>query len=88
MPSIQALMSHRVAADSQGELQGAVGSLHSLSAIIAPPLMTQMFRYFTVEDGPMHFPGAPFLLSAALTILGLLIFWRVTRPDEREPGAL
>jgi len=88
MPSIQALMSHRVAADSQGELQGAVGSLHSLSAIIAPPLMTQLFRFFTADDAPIHFPGAPFLLSSSLAIVGLLIFWRVTRSDTREPGAL
>ena len=78
MPSIQALMSHRVAADSQGELQGAVGSLHSLSAIIAPPLMTQMFRFFTADDAPIHFPGAPFLLSSGLALTGLLIFWRAT----------
>lgn len=78
MPSIQALMSHRVAADAQGELQGAVGSLHSLSAIVAPPLMTHLFRLFTADEAPIHFPGAPFLLSAALALVGLLIFWRTT----------
>jgi DHA1 family tetracycline resistance protein-like MFS transporter len=84
MPSLQALMSHRVATDAQGELQGAVGSLHSLSAIIAPPLMTQMFRYFTAEETAVHFPGAPFLLSAILVLAGLVIFWRATRDEPRR----
>jgi DHA1 family tetracycline resistance protein-like MFS transporter len=84
MPSLQALMSHRVATDAQGELQGAVGSLYSLSAIIAPPLMTQMFRYFTAEETSIHFPGAPFLLSATLVLAGLVIFWRATRDEPRR----
>ena len=88
MPSIQAVMSHRVAADAQGELQGAVGSLHSLSAIIAPPLMTQMFRYFTAEEAPIHFPGAPFLLASALAIAGMVLFWKATHTVVKEPGAL
>ena len=82
MPSLQALMSHRVAVDAQGELQGAVGSLHSLSAIVAPPVMTQLFRFFTAAEAPAQFPGAPFLLSSGLAILGLLIFWRATRAES------
>ena len=88
MPSMQALMSHRVAVDAQGELQGAVGSLHSLSAILAPPLMTQMFRFFTVEDAVVHFPGAPFLLASGLALVGLVMFWRATRSAAKAPQAM
>lgn len=65
-PSIQALMSHRVPRDAQGELQGAVASLQSLAAILSPPLLTQMFRRFTAADAPIRFPGAPFLFAALL----------------------
>jgi MFS transporter, DHA1 family, tetracycline resistance protein len=88
MPSTQALMTHRVAADAQGELQGAVAGLHSLSAIIAPPLMTQMFRRFTAAEAPVQFPGAPFLLASTLAIGALLVFWRSARSDVREEGAI
>jgi DHA1 family tetracycline resistance protein-like MFS transporter len=79
MPSTQALMSHRVSADAQGELQGAVAGLHSLSSIIAPPLMTQMFRRFTAQAAPIRFPGAPFLLASLLAVSAMVIFWRATR---------
>ncbi len=36
-PLTNALMSHRVAADAQGELQGAVAGLFSLAAIVGRP---------------------------------------------------
>lgn len=81
MPSTQALMSQRVPADAQGELQGAVAGLYSLSSIIAPPLMTQMFRFFTARGAAIHFPGAPFLLSAALAMGAFSLFWKTTRSD-------
>ena len=88
MPSTQALMTHRVSADAQGELQGAVAGLHSLSSIIAPPLMTQMFRRFTAEGAAVHFPGAPFLLSSGLAVGALILFWNAGRSAAREDGAL
>jgi DHA1 family tetracycline resistance protein-like MFS transporter len=88
MPSTQALMTHRVSADAQGELQGAVAGLHSLSSIIAPPLMTQMFRRFTAEGTAVHFPGAPFLLSSVLAASALILFWKTARSEAREDGAV
>ena len=50
MPTTNALMSHRVSADMQGELQGALASLYSLSSIVGPPLMTQLFGHFSAAD--------------------------------------
>jgi DHA1 family tetracycline resistance protein-like MFS transporter len=88
MPSTQALMSHRVAADSQGELQGAVAGPHSLSSIIAPPLMTQMFRRFTAAGAPVHLPGAPFLLASALAVGAMVVFFTASRSDASEEGAM
>jgi len=66
-PSMNALASQHTPADSQGELQGAVASLYSLSAIVGPPLMTQVFGYFSGPSAVVYFPGAAFLTSAALT---------------------
>jgi DHA1 family tetracycline resistance protein-like MFS transporter len=80
MPSTNALMSHRVAANAQGELQGAVASLFSLSSIVGPPLMTQLFGRFTAPDAPLHFPGAAFFAAALLAMSCFVIYWAVTRP--------
>jgi DHA1 family tetracycline resistance protein-like MFS transporter len=85
MPSTNALMSHRVAPDAQGELQGAIASLYSLSSIVGPPLMTQLFGRFSAPDAPIHLPGAAFIASTLLAMTSLAIYWWATR--ERTAGA-
>jgi DHA1 family tetracycline resistance protein-like MFS transporter len=87
MPTINALMSHRISRDAQGELQGAVASLFSLAAIIGPPLMSHLFARFTAPDAPLHVPGAAFIAAAVLTVGCLLIFWLSTREPVIEPLA-
>lgn len=77
-PSAQALLSQRIPADSQGELQGVVNSLVSLTAIAGPPLMTGLFAAAVARGGPT-FGGAPFLLGAALMLAGAALAWRVVR---------
>lgn len=79
-PALNALMSHRVRADQQGELQGAVASLMSLSSIIGPLLMSQAMGYFTEPGAPIHFPGAPFIVSALLTLAAFVLLMRTGRP--------
>jgi DHA1 family tetracycline resistance protein-like MFS transporter len=86
-PSIQGLMSQQVPANAQGELQGGVASLYSLTAVVGPPLMTQLFGYFSSERARIHFPGAAFLCAALLAIAGLLVFVRATRPDPAYSAA-
>jgi len=78
VPALQGLMSNSVAADSQGELQGAIGSLTAIATIISPFVMTRVFSYFTQEDAPVYLPAAPFLLSALSVIVALIVFsrWR------------
>jgi DHA1 family tetracycline resistance protein-like MFS transporter len=68
MPALRSILSNRVGPDSQGELQGAMSSLMSLTAIVAPVFLTQLFRYFTSAQAPFYFPGAPFFTAAILTI--------------------
>jgi len=87
MPTTNALMSHRVSPDAQGELQGAVASLFSLSAIIGPPIMTHLFARFTAPESTVHVPGAAFLAAAVLALGCLLIFWLSTREPVAEHGA-
>ena len=78
-PSVMGLMSRQIPANAQGELQGGVASLYSLSAVVGPPLMTQVFGYFSSERARVHFPGAAFLCAAALAFAGLLLLARAPR---------
>ncbi len=87
MPTMNALMSHRIGPDAQGELQGAVASLFSLAAIIGPPIMSHLFARFTSPESSVHLPGAAFLAAAVLAIGCLVLFWVSTREPASEPGA-
>jgi DHA1 family tetracycline resistance protein-like MFS transporter len=67
-PALQSIISGHVPPNEQGELQGALTSLMSATSIIGPPLMTNLFAYFTKEEAPVYFPGAAFFLGALLMI--------------------
>lgn len=77
-PALQSLMSERVDPDAQGELQGAVASTISISALAGPLVMPPVFAAFTDGSG-LYLPGAPFVLSVILTIAGALLFMAMVR---------
>ena len=72
-PALQGIISTQVPANEQGELQGALTSLMSVTSIVGPPLMTFTFSYFTNSATPYYLPGAPMLLGAVLTIISTLL---------------
>ena len=76
-PTLQALMTKQVPADAQGELQGALTSLVSLTTIIGPLVSTSLFAYFTSPDAPVHVPGAAFLMASLLGLIAWFIFLKV-----------
>jgi DHA1 family tetracycline resistance protein-like MFS transporter len=78
-PAIQSIMSSSVPANEQGELQGALTGLLSLTSIVGPPMMTGLFAYFTKPTAPVHFSGAAFLLGALLMLLSSTIAYRSLR---------
>ena len=75
-PSLQSIMSAHIPANAQGELQGALGSMSGLVAILSPPFMTQLFAYFSSGQAIVHFPGAPFFAAAIFTLLALGLLLR------------
>ncbi len=81
-PALTAMMSRAVSDDAQGELQGVLASLHALSMILAPLVMTGVFAAFTREGAPIYLPGAPFLVSLVLMAISLAIFLR--KPGRSE----
>ncbi|KUY20991.1 tetracycline resistance MFS efflux pump [Elizabethkingia miricola] len=72
-PALQSVITGNVSKQEQGELQGALTSLMSATAIIGPPLMTNLFFYFTHDQAPFQFPGAPFFLAFIMLGMGALI---------------
>jgi MFS transporter, DHA1 family, tetracycline resistance protein len=86
-PSMNAIASQQIAANAQGELQGAIACLYSLSSIIGPPLMTQVFGYFSGPAAPVYLPGAAFFTAAALTVGCAALFVRALRLAPRQSAA-
>jgi len=72
--ALSAILSHMVPDNEQGELQGAIASIGSLTAIASPLIMTNLFAYFTSPVAPVHFPGASFLAAAICEFGALAIF--------------
>ena len=67
-PALQGLISNQVPDTEQGELQGALTSLISLTSIIGPLIMTNLFAYATAKNSMFYLPGAPFFLAASLML--------------------
>ena len=78
-PAIQGLISNQIPNNEQGEIQGVFTSLMSISAIISPLIMTNLFYFFSKPDAPIYFPGASFILSALLCIIAAFIIYRSLR---------
>lgn len=81
-PSLQGLISNQVPANEQGELQGGLTSLMSVTAIVGPPLMTGIFAYFTSPNAPIYFPGAAMLTGAVLTMLSTVLAYRTLHTSK------
>jgi MFS transporter, DHA1 family, tetracycline resistance protein len=84
-PALQSIISGHVPPTEQGELQGALTSLMSATSIIGPPIMTNLFYFFTHKSAPIHFPGAPFLLGAVLMFGSAIIAYYVLS-HEKKPA--
>lgn len=74
-PAMQSIVSKNVPANQQGMLQGSFTSLMSLTTILGPLMMTNMFTYFSKPGHFLYFPGAPFLFASLLTLTSLLIVY-------------
>lgn len=77
--ALQGYVSAQVPANEQGELQGATGSIISITGIIGPLLMLDVFSYFTGKSAPVYLPGVPYLTAAALALISGLIFIGIQR---------
>jgi DHA1 family tetracycline resistance protein-like MFS transporter len=81
MPAAQSMMTHRVSEREQGELQGAIGSLRSITFIIGPILFSRIFGWFIDPKHSFQIPGAPYYLGAALLFTAMLMAMQIEQPD-------
>lgn len=72
-PSLQSIMTGEVPKNAQGELQGGITGVMTLTAIAGPLLMTGIFRYYTNSGNPIYFPGAPFMVGVVLALVSIFI---------------
>ncbi len=86
-PAVQAYVSNHIPQNEQGELQGILASMMSVTAVIGPLLMGYTFAYFTKEGTSFYFPGAPFIVSAILAIISLFISTVAFRNEEKRTAA-
>ncbi len=72
-PAIQSLISKNTPPEEQGELQGSLIGLASLTAIIAPLFYTQLFASFTRPDGWMYLPGVSYFVAAGISFVAVVL---------------
>lgn len=84
-PAMQQMMSTRIDEDAQGELQGAVASVISLTSIFGPVMMTAIFAAYADKQG-YYFPGAPFLVGTALMGVSVIIYAITVRRHYSIPN--
>jgi DHA1 family tetracycline resistance protein-like MFS transporter len=74
MPALQSLIAKKVPMERQGELQGSLMGVASLTAIGGPLLFTALFAEFTRPGAPVHCPGASYAAAAAIcAITGVML---------------
>jgi len=91
-PNIQSILSSRVPANEQGELQGGITSLISLTAVIGPLVMSNSFTFFTKVNGPVYFPGISFFIGGVLSLISLILSYNTLKkmilPSQEQSKAL
>lgn len=83
-PAIQSVIAAHVPMNEQGELQGALTSLISLTAVIGPLIMTNLFAHFTSKNTSVYLPGAPFLLGSVLMLMSAFIAWNALHAEKKH----
>ena len=78
-PGLQAIISGSVPANEQGELQGSLTSIISITSIVGPLVMSNLFAFFTGPIAPFYFPGAPFMLAAVIMLLSCFFAYKALR---------
>jgi DHA1 family tetracycline resistance protein-like MFS transporter len=84
-PALQSLVTREVEASKQGELQGTLMSLTSLTAILNPLLVTRLFSLTSTRGSAWYAPGSPYFFSAGMLVLAgtlALPYWKKSTKEK------
>ena len=84
-PPSQSMMTQRVSASEQGELQGAMSSLRGLAMVFGPGIFSATFAA-CIAPG-RWFPAGPWYLAALILVVALGLAVRVTNGVEVRKGS-
>ncbi len=87
-PALQSVIAGHVPPNQQGELQGSLTSLMSLTTIIGPLIMNSTFAYFTTSKAPFYFPGIHFLIGAVCMLFSIFILHKIFSREKKEQPEL
>lgn len=79
-PALNALLSQRVGADRQGQLQGANAAVISVTGLIGPVLYTSLFAFAVARDETLRMPGISFYVASAMIFLAAVVANAAARP--------
>jgi DHA1 family tetracycline resistance protein-like MFS transporter len=90
-PTMQGMISNSVPANEQGNLQGTMTQLVSLTSIIGPIIYSNVFYKFSSANATVYFPAAPFLVGAIFISIAFIIaiisvrkMKDVAKPEQEE----
>ena len=87
-PTVQGIISNQVSEKEQGNLQGAITGLVSVTAILGQLIFSSVFYYFIRPETNMYFPGAPYVLAAVFLLIAFLFAFlamkRMDLADEEQ----
>ncbi|RRQ49986.1 MFS transporter [Maribacter algicola] len=88
-PTVQGIISNQVSEKEQGNLQGSITGLVSITAILGQLVFSPVFYFFIRPGGGIYYPGAPYTLAAFFLLLAFLMAFiamkRLELSDEQAP---
>jgi len=81
-PNLASLLSQRVGANQQGQLQGAQAILFGTSQLIGPLAFTNLFAWSIGPGAGWHAPGLTMMAGAAMIALGVGLAIVYARPPQ------
>jgi DHA1 family tetracycline resistance protein-like MFS transporter len=83
-PPLRSIAASKVPPSAQGELQGAMSSLSSLTTIVGPLIFTQLFGWFTGPGAPVTFAGMPYAAAAVFILAAVVVFVTKVRTKAQD----
>ena len=87
-PTVQGVISNQVSEKEQGNLQGAITGLLSITAILGQLIFAPFFYFFIRPGGSIYFPGSSFALAAVFLFIAFLMAMTAMKNIEFQEKAV